>query len=167
MEGRITFRPIAEDDGELLLSLYAGSRELEMSVLDWTEAQKEAFLRQQFEMQHKYYRMEFPDADYLLMLLNGQGIGRIYILWDAQEIVVMDITLLPEYRGLGIGTTIFENLKRESSARQLPLRLHVEPYNRAFNLYRRLGFTVTAEEGFYYRMEWLPPRTERKNSCLI
>ena len=38
----------------------------------------------------------------------------------------------------------------------LPVRIHVEKFNPALRLYRRLGFTEIEDKGIYLFMEWQP-----------
>ncbi len=39
----------------------------------------------------------------------------------------------------------------------VPVRLHVETFNRALRLYERLGFRPIAESSIYLEMEWNAP----------
>jgi len=73
------------------------------------------------------------------------------------EMRIMDIALLPEFRGRGIGRTLMEELLAEAKAAGLPVGLHVEATNAAKRLYERLGFRVVEDVGVYERMEWAPP----------
>ena len=53
----LAFRPIEAADQALLCAIYASTRTDEMALLPhWTEEQKLAFLRQQFQAQHTYYQ---------------------------------------------------------------------------------------------------------------
>ena len=59
----------------------------------------------------------------------------------------IDITLLPEYRQSGIGTAILRGLLAEATRDEKPFRIHVEKFNRAQRLYKRLAlprWTTTA-----------------------
>ena len=75
----------------------------------------------------------------------------------------MDIALLPEYRGAGIGTWIMRNLLDEAPGAQKPVTLHVEPYNRAVRLYQRLGFHVVERRGINLFMEWRADESRNPN----
>ena len=68
----------------------------------------------------------------------------------------MDIALLPGYRNAGIGRRLVRDIQNEARAKGLPVRLHVELFNRAVHLYERLGFSRIGENGIYLKMEWLP-----------
>ncbi len=73
------------------------------------------------------------------------------------EILVIDISLLPAARGGGIGTDILERIQAEAQASGKIVSLHVEKHNPARSLYRRLGFQVTRDKGVYDLMEWRSP----------
>lgn len=152
----ITFRPITSDDEALLYRIYASTREDEMALVDWDEAQKAAFLMMQFTAQHRYYQEYYPDAAFDIILLNGQPAGRLYVDRWPEEVRIIDITLLPEYRNAGIGTTLLKGILQEAAQAGKRVSIHVERFNPAMHLYERLGFSMVGEHGVYYLMEWLP-----------
>jgi len=154
----LTRRPIEPGDEAFLAHLYASTRAAEMALVPWSEAEKAAFLRQQFHAQHTYYRAQFPDARYDLLLIAGEPAGRLYVDRRPDEFCILDIALLPEYRGRGIGTALLQEIIEEATVEDKPIRLHVEPTNPARRLYTRLGFTEVRENGPYIQMEWLPDR---------
>ncbi|MDJ0705576.1 MAG: GNAT family N-acetyltransferase [Leptolyngbyaceae cyanobacterium MO_188.B28] len=150
----ITVRPITSEDEDFLYTLYASSREEELSAVDWDLSFREEFLRMQFMAQHQYYHERFIDPEFLIILLQEKSIGRIYIDHRQHEIALAEITLLPEYRNQGIGSLFVQDLKTKAAARKLPLRLHVEHFNRARKLYDRLGFQQIEDTGVHSHMEW-------------
>ena len=154
----LTFRPIRPDDREFLRHLYASTRLNELAPVPWTDTEKMDFLRQQFEAQHTYYQQQWPDADYEIILQNGQPIGRLYVHRRADEFRLIDIALLPAYRNQGLGTALMEDLLDEAREAGLPVRIHVEQFNPALRLYQRLGFHTLEDRGVYLFMEWSPER---------
>jgi ribosomal protein S18 acetylase RimI-like enzyme len=159
LEPRVTFRPITPDDMELLLRIYRSTREEELSmVLDWTEEMKAGFVRQQFEAQHAWYQEHYQGAQFDVILVDGAPAGRLYVHRRAREIRLVDITLLPEFRTGGIGTSLLRDLLAEGEAAGKPVTIHVEVFNPAMRLYERLGFQPIEERGPYRLMEWRPPQ---------
>lgn len=152
----LTVRPITPEDKEFLYTLYASSREEELSSVDWDTAFKEQFLRMQFKAQHEFYHQRFIEPQFLIILLKGKPIGRIYIDRRKQELTLAEITLLPDYRNQGIGSTYIRDLMLEATNTGLPLRLHVEQFNRARALYERLGFSTISDDGVHLQLEWRP-----------
>jgi len=142
---------------ELLFRVYRSTREEELAmVVDWTAEQKDVFVRQQFEAQHVWYQEHYVGAQFDVILVDGLPAGRLYVHRRPNEIRLVDITLLPEYRKGGIGTSILRDLLAEGEAAGKPVTIHVEVYNPAMRLYERLGFRPIEERGPYRLMEWRP-----------
>ncbi len=154
----LTLRPAEPADRDLLFRIYASTREQEMALVDWGEAQKAAFLVQQFTAQDTYYRTqdEYAGAVYNLILLDGEPIGRLYLHRRPKEIRVMDIALLPPFRNRGLGSALLRDLQSEAAATGRVVSIHVEQFNPARHLYTRLGFRPVADQGVYLLMEWRP-----------
>ncbi len=158
----VVLRPIRAEDEAFLYRVYASTREHEMALVDWREAEKEAFLRMQFEAQHTYYRAQFKEAEFSVVQENGRPIGRLYVDRRPDEIRIIDIALLPEHRKQGLGTRLLEDVLAEAYAAGKPVRIHVEKRNPAMRLYRRLGFVTLSDEGVYDLLEWSPEGPQEK-----
>ena len=154
MATNISLRPLREDDLPFIYRVYASTREEELSVVPWSEEQKEDFLRMQFEAQHAYYQEQFPGASFDLILVDGQQVGRLYVDRRRDEIRIIDIALLPERRGAGTGTALLQELLQEAVDAGKPVRIHVESNNPAMALYERLGFKMIEDLGVYHLMEY-------------
>jgi ribosomal protein S18 acetylase RimI-like enzyme len=96
-----------------------------------------------------------------VILVDQQPAGRLYVARWPEEIRIVDIALLPQYRNAGVGTTLLQELQVEAVQAGKPLRIHVEQFNPALGLYRRLGFRVIEDRGVYFLMEWTPPLATR------
>ncbi len=150
----IALRAANADDEAFMFRVYASTRADEMKLVDWTDEQKQAFLQMQVKAQKISYLNEFPNAEYSVILNDGVAVGRLILDRSAEVLLIIDIALLPEFRGLGIGTSLIEDLKREATEHRQCLRLTVENFNPAHRLYQRLGFNKVDEFNFYWRMEW-------------
>jgi GNAT superfamily N-acetyltransferase len=151
---RLSLRPVADADEAFLLDVYAGTRADELALVDWDEAQKAAFVRMQFDAQHAYYREQYPDAAFDVILLDGEAAGRLYVNHSPSEIRIVDIALLPGRRGQGIGSALLAQVQDEAARAGKPLRIHVERFNPALRWYQKLGFAPVADRGVYVLMEW-------------
>ena len=110
-------RPETEADIPFLRKLYISTRWEELApIVDWTAAHKIAFLESQFGFQRHHYYTYFPDSEFAIIEQNGTPAGRIYI--DRQEtlLLVIDIALLPEWRGHGVGTALMNAVCAEACA---------------------------------------------------
>jgi GNAT superfamily N-acetyltransferase len=153
----LALRPAGPADAEFLYRVYANTRYEELAPTGWPPEQVEAFLRMQFHAQDTHYRTHFPAAAFDIILLAGEPAGRLYVDRRADEIRVVDISLLPEYRGRGAGSALFGALFDEATAAGVPVRIYVEAFNPARRLYDRLGFVQTDTTGVYHLLEWRPP----------
>jgi ribosomal protein S18 acetylase RimI-like enzyme len=149
----VAARAVAPGDEELLYRIYASTRFEELAPVPWTAAQKDAFLRMQFQAQSQDYAANYPDAVFQVLLVDGTPAGRLYVDRRSDELRIIDIALLPEHRGAGVGSTLLRGLLAEAAAAGKPVRIHVERMNPALRLYERLGFRRTGDDGIYFLME--------------
>lgn len=154
MNKDIRLRPEQAEDQGFLFAVYASTRADELKPVPWSNTQKLDFLRMQFNLQTTHYHRHYPDASYQIVFLVEQPIGRFYVHRGKEEILLIDIALLPEYRGVGIGGQLIRDLLLEAVADAKPVRIHVEWENPALRLYTRLGFQLLESKGVYYLMEW-------------
>ncbi len=154
----VSLRPMRARDKPFLYRVYASTRAEELAVTGWSEAEKTAFLTQQFEAQHRYYQAQFPDAAFQVIERDGEPIGRLYLDRRAEEIRIIDIALLPAHRRAGIGGALLREILGEAAAAGKAVRIHVERNNPALGLYHRLGFKEIEDQGVYLLMEWSPVR---------
>jgi ribosomal protein S18 acetylase RimI-like enzyme len=109
----------------------------------------------QYKIQKQAYRLQFPDAENSIIRLEKEKIGRLIVNRNAADLKLIDISLLPEFRGSGVGTKIITDLQSEAGEKNLPLTLKVARNNpSAFRLYQKLGFQTTGEDEIYVSMEW-------------
>jgi len=152
----IKFRKMRPSDQRFLHRLYASTRADEMMQVPWSEEEKVQFLKMQFEAQHKFYTEQFTKADFLIVQLEGKSIGRIYLDHREDEIRLIDIALLPEHRGQGLGGKLMQDILAAGREVGKAVRIHVEQFNPAIHLYDRLGFQKIGDEGPYSLLEWTP-----------
>jgi ribosomal protein S18 acetylase RimI-like enzyme len=143
-------------DRAFLFELYASTRWEELRPVPWTDEQKRAFLAMQFDAQWAYYRAAYDGALWDVITVGGGPAGRLYVCRFPDQLRIVDISLQPEYRGLGIGTYLLRSLITEGDSSGLSLSVHVEHGNPAVEWYRRLGFN-TVEVGNPYLYMERPP----------
>jgi ribosomal protein S18 acetylase RimI-like enzyme len=144
----LELRPVRAGDDELLFRIYVGTRAEELAVVPWDDAAKEAFLRQQFAAQSASYE-RYSGRSYQVVLVDGEPVGRLYLARTEGEILIVEIGLLPEHRGRGIGTALLRDVLAEADATGKRVAIHVERLNPALALYERLGFRVAEDKGVY------------------
>jgi GNAT superfamily N-acetyltransferase len=155
----VALRPVTPADAELLIAVYGSTRAEELAPTGWTAQQIDAFIRMQFAAQDRHWRAEKPGMRTDVVLVDGEPAGRLYVDRLPAEIRVVDIALLPEHRGAGVGGGLLQGLLDEGARAGLPVTIHVERGNRARTLYERLGFTPVSTTGVYDLLERRPPAT--------
>jgi ribosomal protein S18 acetylase RimI-like enzyme len=146
-------RPVAPSDEPFLLRVYASTRAEELAPVPWTDEQKAAFVAQQFAAQSAHYARHYTGMSAHVILVDGAPAGRLLVARWEREIRIVDITLLPDFRGSGAGTALLHELMGEARDARKLLSIHVERQNPALRLYRRLGFRPAGDEGVYLRLE--------------
>ena len=133
---------------------------------DYSDAFIEYHFRQQFEWQDKSYRSnDYPFARHDIVHFNGRPVGRFYVNRSPVEYRVIDIAILPQFRGKRIGEALIRELQAEAADAGVPVALHVERDNAgAIALYARLGFQETAlptQNVVHMFMTYTPPPKRR------
>lgn len=146
--------PARPEDEPFLYQLYASTRAAEMLAWGFDERAQHAFLTMQWTAQTRSYAAHYPDADHRILLYQNLRAGRILIARTERAITLVDLALLPEHHGRGIGTSLLQDLQREATATDRPLCLSVLKTNPARRLYERLGFTSTGDNELYDFLEW-------------
>jgi GNAT superfamily N-acetyltransferase len=85
--------------------------------------------------------------------VDGDPAGRLMVMRWHDEILIVDIALLPAHRSRGIGTRVLEAIIEEAADAGSKLTIHVERMNPALRLYQRLGFEPVGDEGLYLTMQ--------------
>lgn len=159
----LMLRSITEQDMDFLFRIYASTREAERDALNWAEGDWEAFLRQKFALQHTQYMRSYINPSFDLILMGNMPVGRLYVDRRPEELHIIDIALLPEYRGQGVGGGVLRWLLNEALTHGRGVGLYVERNNPVLSFYQRLGFQVEADKGVYLYMR--TARTNAVQSC--
>lgn len=160
----------AAADGALLLDIYASTRADELALTGWDPATQQVFVRQQFDAQTRHYGLCWPHADHwVIEVATAAGrlpAGRLWVDRGPDALRVLDIALLPDWRGQGIGSALLRDLMEDARRTDRPLTISVEHGNPARHLYDRLGFVPAGEpEGLHQRMAWRPEPSPHKETC--
>jgi ribosomal protein S18 acetylase RimI-like enzyme len=155
---QVRLRPAAEADDAFLGSVYASTRAEEMARTPWTPEQKEAFVRMQYAAQKQHYAAMYPQASHDIIYVDETAVGRLYLNRSAEQLHILDITVLPEHRGQGAGTVLLRRLLEEAGASGKAVTIYVETFNPALRFFERLGFQRDHEEGYQYLMKWQAQR---------
>ena len=142
-------RPAVPADADFEHALYASTRDdlrpLGPEVFD-------GLVGMQFRAQTMSIRLEHPDAEHKIVLVENAPVGRLIIDGAGDPIELIDVALLPQFRGHGIGTSVLRGVLAQADRMGRAIKLHVEKQNRAVRLYERLGFVISGDVGMYFTM---------------
>ncbi len=152
-------RPPLPEDAALLLTLYAHTREEELSAWGWPPLQQQAFVAMQHRVREASFRASRPQAQDRLVCVEGKPVGRWLIDRSGAALHVVDVALLPAQRGRGLGTRLLRGLSAEADREGRAITLEVLENSPAIRLYLRLGFKVRSHQTPYLAMtrDPLPP----------
>lgn len=125
--------------------------------MPWPEPVKRTFCDNQFALQHHHYVAHCVPAAFLVVLLEGRPVGRLYLHWTQGDLHIVDILLGAAVRGHGVGSALLRWTQAATlGARIDVLSLHVEQHNDgAYRLCRRLGFREEeGGQGGHRHMVW-------------
>ena len=154
----VRLRPALPEDESFLAAVYGSTREQELAMTPWTAEQCAAFIRSQYEAQLTHYQTEYPQAEHSVIILSGllgdQPVGRIYLDRRESDVHILDITLLTQYRGKGIGTPIIRRVTDEAAQAGKSVSINLDPFTQSHQLFERLGFKPTETTGFHTLFVW-------------
>jgi GNAT superfamily N-acetyltransferase len=156
LDPRVDLRRENPDDREFLARLYASTRWAELTNSGWSDERKIAFLQQQFAAQTLHYDRFYADAVRSIVTSRHRPIGCLYLLQMAGDLRIVDISLLPEFRGFGIGGALMRRVFLQAEQTGSKVSIHVESFNPARRLYARLGFAEKSSDDVYILMERAP-----------
>ena len=145
-------RAATEDDRECLFEVFRNTRAPGDARPAHPESEREALLRARFNAREEQYREDYPLADFDVLTVDGEPAGNLYVDRGDDEFVIIDISLLPEFRNRGIGTAVIGRLVEEAGRLVLPVRALVRHHSRASRFWRRLGFERVGDDGTHYEI---------------
>ena len=149
-----TVRTETAEDEAFLRRLTVAGRWAEFAPLPLSDAHKRMLLDQQFEARRQHYRTYYAAADFGVIELDGVAIGRLCLLRGEHDHNLVDIALLPELCGRGIGSALLDTIVAEAAAHGRSVSLRVEHTNPARRLYERKGFRETERSDVDAALEW-------------
>lgn len=155
--GGTTLRAESAEDIPFLQQLFFMVRAPEFSAAGWPEEQLRPFLAMQEQIQRTQYGLVYSHLDRWIVEHEDRKIGRLYLAVEPDATRIVEISLLPEVRGRGLGTALLQRVLAQAHASGRDVVLSVDHGNPAEGLYRRLGFKAVLDEGIKTGMRWSGP----------
>jgi ribosomal protein S18 acetylase RimI-like enzyme len=144
--GRLHARPVTAADEPFLRCLYAASRADQMRETGWSPSRCRAYLDEQFDFQQRHFVARHPEALFLLLVLEGQPIGRLSWHGTPGRATLIDLCLAPAWRRRGVGSRVLGWLAESADRHGQVIGLHIDRDNPACRLLRRFNFEDIATE---------------------
>ena len=146
------------DNDAFLFEVFAANQIPVLQASGLARDELQELLSVQFRARQAQYHARYPDAEWAIVSRAGRRIGYRCVARNVDAIILVDVALLPEYQGRGIGTRLLQPLLDEADAARLPVSAHVEEANPARRLYARLGFETVASDGAHLAIRREPAR---------
>jgi ribosomal protein S18 acetylase RimI-like enzyme len=151
-------RPETETDAPFRLALFRASRGPGWDRVPLPAEMLTRIMEQQFHAQTQGYRAAYPRARLEIITVDATPVGRLAADRGVDSLHLVDIAVVPERRGQGIGGAVLRALMDEAAAAGMPVTLQVDRDNLAAQrLYHRLGFVATAENDTHFTLRWPAP----------
>lgn len=150
-----TLRPETETDAPFRLALFRVSRGPGWDQVPLPAEMLTRIMEQQFHAQTQGYRSAYPEARLEIITIDGAPVGRLATDRAADDLRLVDIAIIPERRGQGVGGAILQALKDEAAAAGTQVTLQVARDNLAAQrLYHRAGFALTGANDTHLTLRW-------------
>lgn len=153
-------RSFGPDDGDFHAQVHAAAFADQWHGLGLDPDQLAPLIEMQSAAQLSQYRQQYPSAEWSVIQVAGQRLGRLVVDRTPHEVRVVDLALLAEARGQGIGSTVLAGLYTEAQMSGLPVTASVMASNAGGrSLFARLGFQEVAtnddvDPGLYIPLVW-------------
>lgn len=99
--------------------------------------------------------LQMPDSHYVMMEEQGAVVGYYAYMHVLDEVHILNVAILPDYQGRGLGRLMMEHLLAHIPADTVGVTLEVRVSNtRARRLYESVGFhCVGVRKGYYMDKE--------------
>lgn len=156
-------------NGVSLRPTQPGDKDFERMVHDanrwdlWLADAEADYIRGVIEMQNQAqiagHGAQYPNALYYIVEKTGTPCGRLVLDFGQSDVRVVDLALIPEAQGKGVGTTVLRAIQNVAAAIPAPVTLSVQAMNvGAYRVYESLGFRPLSEQPHpaFVRLAWRP-----------
>lgn len=144
----VSLRPESLEDEPFIRRLILETVAGELGAADWPEPMRSHLLGIQCTA-----RRHSPATGQVIQA-DGQDAGRVVVKTLPHEVRLVEIMVLPELQGKGIGTAVIREIQASAMDAAKPVRLRVNQTNHAaIRLYERLNFRIIGWDEVQYHME--------------
>jgi GNAT superfamily N-acetyltransferase len=157
--GKITTRPSVAEDSAFMLELYASTSKDVLDDLGWSIGGQRTFVIMQAQAEEWNRARLYPGMDRLTICVDEMPVGRLLVCLRNNILHMVDLSLLPRFRGLGIGTQLMGEIIEEARNARVPVKVRVRKDTSGVRFVERLGFSTPTDLGAFVELTWMPPLT--------
>jgi ribosomal protein S18 acetylase RimI-like enzyme len=137
----VSLRPEVREDGPFLKSLILETVSAELGADSWPRPMRDHLLNLQYQARRSGIQTLGPGGCSRIIEMNRESAGWLFVSDLEGQIRIVEIMVLAEYRGLGIGSAVIRDVLTAAAQTGKLVTLAVNAMNeRALRLYERLGF---------------------------
>ncbi len=137
-------------DEPFWFEVYRSTRIDEFTLMNVAEEQLHLLMHMQFRAQQMSYQSQYPSACHRIIQVGSRQAGYMITYHEGEQVRLVFIALLPEFRNQGHGTVLLNQLQQTAHT----VSLQVAEHNPARQWYHRQGFTERAYAPPYVTMQW-------------
>ena len=157
--GKITTRPSVAEDSAFMLELYASTSKDVLDDLGWTIGSQRTFVIMQAQTEEWNRARLYPGMDRLTICVDDMPVGRLLVCMRNNVLHLVDLSLLPRFRGNGIGTQLLSEILEEARNARVPVKVKIRKDSGAIRFVERLDFGTPTDLGSNVELTWMPPLT--------
>jgi ribosomal protein S18 acetylase RimI-like enzyme len=158
----VTTRPSDDTDTVFMFELYASTRPDGLVDTGWSAFRGQASVHMHAQAEEDDLDSRHPELSRMTVDVDGIRVGRLLVSRAETSWQLVDISLLPRWRGHGIGTQLLTELLAEAKAASQRVHLEAAKTNPSIRLYERLGFGDLTDRGMHWGLTWTPPSHKRE-----
>lgn len=155
--GKVTTRPSVAGDSAFMLELYASTSKDVLDDLGWSIGGQRTFVIMQAQAEEWNRARLYPGMDKLTICVDEMPVGRLLVCLRNNILHLVDLSLLPRYRGLGIGTQLMGEILNEARNARVPVKVRVPKVSSSVRFFEWLDFTTPTDLGSHVELNWVPP----------
>jgi GNAT superfamily N-acetyltransferase len=151
---RLSTRPARNADAPMLRDLYLGATS--ETPVDALEPHQRTLILMGAQQREAELDRRYPDLARLTVTVDAVPVGRLMLSSAGSHIRLVDLSLLPNVRGQGIGSHLVGELLSEAAVAGYTMHAATAKDSRAVRFLERLGFTPEFDRGDTWDMVVLP-----------